>query len=74
MSNFWISLLLEKPICTESGDWDGRRSRTILFKDNQGRVYVGYCYSGIMDGSEFCDFYTDFGGVSDVVFWAEIPD
>jgi hypothetical protein len=50
-------------------------SDEILFQDADGNNFIGTCYQGFMDGSEFCCFYdrSDYD-VCSVVVWAEIPD
>jgi hypothetical protein len=54
---------------------DGMMSDEILFQDADGNNFIGTCYQGFMDGSEFCCFYdrSDYD-VCSVVVWAEIPD
>jgi len=47
----------EKPNCWETGNWDGKRSDPIFVIDKDGRQYAAVCYQGVIDGSEFCDFY-----------------
>jgi hypothetical protein len=43
------------------------------FQDADGNNFIGTCYQGFMDGSEFCCFYdrSDYD-VCSVVVWAEI--
>jgi hypothetical protein len=74
MTNFWKKLSEQKPISTQSGQWDGLKSEQILCCDDKGFFFVAICYQGVMDGNEFCNFYdeNDFD-VENVVYWAEIP-
>ena len=74
LDNFWKKLSEEKPHSYKTGHWDGKMSDTILFADLNGLFYVGKCYQGIMDGSEYIDFYdqNDFE-VHNVTHWAKIP-
>jgi hypothetical protein len=50
-------------------------SDPILLRDENGFFFVGVCYQGTMDGSEFCSFYDQNDFESDnVTHWAEIPE
>jgi len=73
MSSFWKKLSEENPFSYQTGNWDGKMSDDILFADSNGNIYLGNCYQGVMDGSEFCYFYdrNDFW-VNNVTHWAEI--
>jgi hypothetical protein len=74
MKGFWKKQSEEKPLCYETGEWDGQKSVPILLCDNNGYFFVGVCYQGIMDGSEFCEFYDENGlEIDNVEYWAEIP-
>ena len=71
---FWINLSEKKPNCYETGIWDGKRSGKIFLRDNNGYSFVGVCYQGTMDGSEYCNFYDDNDfDVENITHWAEIP-
>lgn len=71
---FWNKLSDKKPISIESGNWDGLRSDNIFFANSTGTVFVGTCYQGVIDGSEFCDFVDQYDNeIFDVVYWADIP-
>lgn len=73
----WYDVKKKKPLATESGCWDGLRSDKILVKTFSGRYYVAVMYEGILDGSEFCEFYDDRDfEIENVKWWAEIdsPD
>jgi len=71
----WIDVKEKLPICFEDGDWDGKRSSQCLVKLDNGLFDVAVLYSGVMDGSEFADWYDnhddDFGSVK-VTHWKEI--
>lgn len=66
------------PITYESGDWDGLRSDVVLvrFKDNYYRIVTttGRCYSGVIDGCSFVDFYDERSGfdIENVIEWKYI--
>jgi hypothetical protein len=49
-------------------------SDEILFQDADGNNFIGTCYQGFMDGSEFCFYDRSDYDVCSVVVWAEIPD
>lgn len=72
----WIYLDKETPICTETGNWDGKRSDEILVRDYNGKHYVAYCYQGFMDGAAFCDFYSSERDslIEGITYWTFIPD
>lgn len=71
---FWNKLSDRKPNSFQLGNFDGLKSEKIFFADSIGSVYVGECYQGIIDGSEFCDFIDQYDNeILDVVMWAEIP-
>lgn len=72
----WININKEKPICTQTGNWDGRKSEELIVRDFKGNHHVAYCYQGFMDGVDFCDFYTSESEyqIDGVIFWAKIPD
>jgi hypothetical protein len=74
MSKFWKKLSEKKPHSYQTGNWDGKMSDEIIFADKDGYLYIGRCYQGVMDRSEFCSFYdqNDFE-VDNVTHWAEIP-
>lgn len=72
----WIYIKKEKPICTETGNWDGKKSDEIIVKDFRGKHHIAVCYQGFMDGSDFCDFYTTDAEceIEGVMFWSKIPE
>ena len=71
---FWNKVSERKPNSFNSGNFDGLKSEKIFFADTLGNVYVGECYQGVLDGSEFCDFVDQYDDeIFDVVLWAEIP-
>lgn len=72
----WKNINKEKPLSTQTGDWDGKKSDEIIVRDFKGKHYLVYCYQGFIDGSEFCDFYTshDDYPIEKVLFWSQIPD
>lgn len=74
MKYFWKKLSDEKPNSYKTGDWDGKMSDKILCCDDNDNLFVGTCYQGFIDGSDFCCFYdeNDFD-VPNVEYWMEIP-
>lgn len=74
MKNFWKKVDEEKPNSYKTSHYDGKMSDEILFADSAGLFYVGVCYQGVLDGSEYCCFYdqNDFD-IPNVTHWAEIP-
>ena len=74
-TKFWKLIEEQKPHSYKSGHWDGLMSDTILFMDRNGIYYVGVCYQGFMDGSEFCCFadQNDFE-IENVTHFANIPE
>lgn len=53
----WISVDDELPLAYKSGEWDGLKSDEVMVKTKQGKHYIAVLYSGIMDGSQFNEFY-----------------
>lgn len=71
----WKDIEKEKPIATETGDWDGRKSGRILVIGESNIPEIGTMYEGIMDGNKFCDFYDDNDyEIKGVRLWTEIPE
>ncbi|MEA1848973.1 hypothetical protein U9K52_08635 [Chryseobacterium sp. MHB01] len=72
----WIYIEKEKPICTQTGSWDGKKSNELIVRDFKGNHHIAVCYQGFIDGAYFCDFYTFKNEhiIEGVMFWAIIPD
>ena len=71
----WISINKQKPIALEKGDWDGLRSSRLLVATYNSTYHVVRMYEGILDGSEFCDFYDDLNNqIAHIIFWSEIDE
>lgn len=69
----WNKIEDKKPIAVESGDWDGLRSDKILVCTRSRQYHVAVMYQGVLDGSEFCDFYDDRDfEIDHVLYWTEI--
>ena len=64
----------EKPNCYITGDFDGKKSDIILVQDSNKNYWIAVCYIGILDGNEFCDFYTAYNEylLSDIKYWANL--
>lgn len=74
MENFWNDIKEKKPFCYKSGFWEGNMSDQIILRDKDGKHYIGVCYEGYLDGSEFCDFYDNEDcGLLNITHWSEIP-
>ena len=71
----WIDIEDNKPNCYETGDWDGKKSDTVLCMDANEEMHLAHCYEGIMDGSHFFDWYgkNGFELEVEIAYWAEIP-
>ena len=74
----WQCPKKDKPLCYQTGNWDGKRSDQILVELKDGKYVVATCYEGTMDGSSFFDWYH---GVDewelkeeDVRRWMKIPE
>jgi len=62
------------PDCSETGNWDGKRSDLVLGWDSEGQIHVVRCYHGFMDGSEFTDFYDLNDYEIKIARWMQQPD
>ena len=71
----WKRLKSETPTTTEVGEWDGSRSEVLIVRTKEGEVHSARCYKGILDGHEFCDFYTTEHEyeIKNVEAWIYIP-
>lgn len=71
----WHKLKDKKPLTYKSGGWEGLKSDKILVCTMSGKFHVAEMYEGILDGSEFCDFYdmNDFQ-INNVAYWTEIDN
>ena len=66
----WIPIEEELPVCCESGNWDGLRSDYVLIKHSDGEWRKAILYSGIMDGSEYNDWYSEDGyELGNIIEW-----
>lgn len=66
----WIPVEEELPVCCESGNWDGLRSDYVLIKHSDGECRKAILYSGIMDGSEYNDWYSEHGyELGNIIEW-----
>jgi hypothetical protein len=71
----WYDIKYRKPLATEIGDWDGKKSDKILVCTLSRRYYIAVMYHTIMDGSEDFDFYDDNDfPIKNVKYWAEIDE
>lgn len=70
----WISVQDRLPLAYESGLWDGLRSDLVLTMNAKREVKLARLYRGVLDGSEFEDWYDeiDFELVIKPVLWKEI--
>lgn len=74
-ANEWISVDKKTPFTHLSGNWDGLMSDEILVKDDKGIINVARCYTGIIDGNSFVDFYDnrDFE-LKNIIQWKKITN
>ena len=69
----WNNIKDKKPLAYKTGGWDGKKSDQILVCTHSGGYHVAEMYEGILDGSEFCNFYDDGDWeIRNVAFWMEI--
>jgi hypothetical protein len=69
----WIPVTEELPIVTEFGNWDGHRSEFVIAKNKYGAWYKARIYSGIMDGSKFCNWCDETDSeLTNIVSWRPI--
>ena len=77
-NSIWQNPESRKPLCYQSGDWDGKRSDSVLVELKNSNYVVAVCYEGIIDGCRFFDWYygVDEWGLkeSEVKRWMKIPD
>lgn len=76
----WFDCSEKLPLCTETGDWDGKKSELIIGETITGKKFLGCCYEGFMDGNSFFDWYqvdeinhNDWLVNDTVVRWINIP-
>lgn len=54
----WQSFEDEKPICFESGLWDGLKSEPFLCRSKgSDKIFIAVAYEGKLDGTQFFDIY-----------------
>jgi hypothetical protein len=69
----WNSIKNKKPLAYITGCFDGKKSEKLLVKTNNGNYHVVEMYEGILDGTEFCEFYDDRDWeIKNVEYWIEI--
>lgn len=70
----WNKMSSEKrPMATESGCWDGLRTGILLVYTRSRNFHIVRMYEGVLDGSEFCDFYEEDGTqINNVAAWIDI--
>jgi hypothetical protein len=69
----WYKIENKKPLAYQIGGWEGKKSDKVLVCTRSGKYYVAEMYEGVLDGSEFCDFYDDRDfEIKNVAFWTEI--
>ncbi len=69
----WYDINKRKPIATETGCWDGKKSDNVLVCTMGRKYHVAVMYHVIMDGHESFDFYdvSDYD-IQNVSYWTEI--
>lgn len=69
----WYDVSKRKPLATETGGWDGKKSDKILVCTRSRQYHVAVMYHVIMDGSESFDFFDDKDfDIQNVQYWTEI--
>lgn len=69
----WNKIENKKPLAYMVDGWDGKKSDKVLICTRSGRYYVAEMYEGVLDGSEFCEFYDDQDyEIENVAFWVDI--
>ena len=78
--NPWIYSEDQLPICYEIGDWYGKKSELIIGETINGKKFLGCCYEGFIDGTNFFDWYqvdeinkNDWMVNVPVIRWMNIP-
>jgi hypothetical protein len=57
----WITISERVPYAYRTGSWDGKRSDLVLVFTDKKQIFAAEMYEGVLDGSEFCDFYSQNG-------------
>ncbi len=71
----WINIEKDHPNCFQGGDFDGLKSNQILTFDKNFEIRICQCYKGVLDGSEFFDFYDQFDfEVKNVTHFMYLPE
>lgn len=71
----WKDINITKPLATETGEWDGKKSDEVLVYTKNKRKFVASMYHVIIDGIESFDFYDDRDfDIKDVILWTEIEE
>ena len=72
----WINIKTDKrPLCYQTGDWDGKKSDVILcYNEYEDELFTATCYEGTMDGDNFFECYdeNDFEVTEQVTHWCNI--
>ena len=71
----WKNVADNLPLTLPRHGWDGKVSDLVLMRNSEGRIFVGYFNDGVMDGTEFNEWYTDSEfTINGINYWCEIPD
>ena len=74
----WYNLEDKLPLCYKTGDWDGKKSDSVLIEDRFGKFSVAVCYEGHLDGDYYFDWFDDADGsgiyTPNIKRWTDIPD
>lgn len=71
----WVSVKDKLPHGV-SGKWDGLKSDPVLCIDTKDNICVAICYTGFIDGSDFCDWYShplDYS-IDNITHWMQLPE
>lgn len=71
----WKYSDIEKPICYEAGEWDGKRSDEVVVETDIDTKHIARLYEGTMDGSKFSNWIEshDYEFSRKIVRWLALP-
>lgn len=72
----WFLTKDSKPHTYKTGNWDGKNSDQVVAMDNKGKIYIAHFCQGVMDGSEFEEWYDNHDWLieQEIVKYLILPD
>lgn len=71
----WYKISKKKPIASETGNWNGKRSDEMLLRTADGKNYLGRMYEDFVDGEHYQNFYDNRDyELDNVVYWYPIAE